>query len=59
VPLHFIKEIHFSSFKYRQPPTFTYNTFLEMRMKVKAEADAMKVFQSQTAKNIVKPTVRV
>jgi len=57
--LHFIKEIHFSFFKYRQPPTFTYNIFLEMCMKVKPEANAMKLFQSKTAKNIIKPTVRV
>jgi hypothetical protein len=56
---HFIKETHFSFFKYRQPPTFTYNTFLEMCMRVKAEANAIKLFQSQTAKNIIKTTVRV
>jgi hypothetical protein len=28
-------------------------------MKVEEEANAMKLFQSQTAKNIIKPTVRV
>jgi hypothetical protein len=41
--LHLIKEIHFSFLKYRQPPTFMHNTFLEMCMKAKNRSKCYKV----------------